>query len=126
MILLIFSFSKIMSNHKCYYPKWVYGMNIRITHIDVTSFSNIWRFNPQLKRGQQYLGALVAVVRPFRYIYYGIIMIIRVKIKITPLMNQCNLSVLHAMRYAPVWSQTPRFNHLSYVCAWLLSIYRCL
>ena len=25
---------------------------------------------PQLKRGQQSLGALVAVVRPFRYIYY--------------------------------------------------------
>ena len=24
---------------------------------------------PQLKRGQQHLGALVAVVRPFRYIY---------------------------------------------------------
>ena len=24
---------------------------------------------PQLKRGQQYLGALVAVVRPFRYMY---------------------------------------------------------
>ena len=28
---------------------------------------------PQLKRGQQSLGALVAVVRPFRYINYKLI-----------------------------------------------------
>ena len=28
---------------------------------------------PQLKRGQKTLGALVAVVQPFRYIYYNIV-----------------------------------------------------
>ena len=64
-------------------PQWT-PMSRRTFYGDSNSFTNYGDFQlipevvryphfevpyPQLKRGQQSLGALVAVVRPFRYIY---------------------------------------------------------